>query len=79
MVPLSTRATVSRVRHNRSMKPMQDQLLRDMHVERTRLEDGRTLLLYSWPVRADAGDAPPQARDEPTLDPWSPEAGPADV
>lgn len=65
------------VRHNRPMEPKEDRLRRDMHVERTRLEDGRALLLYSWPVRTDAVAAPPS--EQPALDPWSPDAGPADV
>jgi hypothetical protein len=59
------------------MDPNADPLRRDMHVERLRREDGRTLLLYSWPERADA--VPLIAAGEPPLEAWSPDSGPADV
>jgi hypothetical protein len=69
--------TVAGVRHNRPMEPKVDPLRRDMHVERLSRDDGRKLLLYSWPERTDA--SPPTAAGEPRLEPWSPDSGPADV
>lgn len=60
------------------MQPKDDPLRPDMHVERLRREDGRALLLYSWPERTPAAVPPPGA-NAPAPDPWSPDSGPADV
>jgi hypothetical protein len=60
------------------MKAEADALRREMRVERIVRDDGRVLLLYSWPI------PPPDAaglrlRAAPPIRAWSPEAGPADV
>ena len=69
--------TAAGVRHNRPMEPKVDPVRRDMNVERLHREDGRTLLLYSWPVGTES--IPTSAADEPPLEPWSPESAQADV
>ncbi|MFN2418315.1 MAG: hypothetical protein ABR593_05245 [Candidatus Limnocylindria bacterium] len=55
-----------------------DALRREMRIERIEREDGRALLLFSWPDSSEE-PAPAARADEPILQPWSPEAGPADV
>lgn len=60
------------------MKRVPDVLRREMRVERFERDDGRVLLLYSWPTPPrDA--ARRDLREEPPIAAWSPEAGPADV
>lgn len=70
--------TAAGVRHNRPMDPKDDPLSRDMRVERLRREDGRALLLYTWPERTEE-TVPPPVADTPPPDAWSPDSGPADV
>ena len=60
------------------MKPEADALRREMRVERIVREDGRVLLLYSWPIPPPDA-AGPRLRKAPQSAPWSPETGPADV
>ncbi len=60
------------------MKPDADALRREMRVERIVREDGRVLLLYSWPVPP-PDTAGPAMRKGPQPAPWSPETGPVDV
>jgi len=55
-----------------------DALRRELRIERIVREDGRALLLFSWPARPEE-PAPAARADEPILEPWSPEAGPPDV
>jgi hypothetical protein len=55
----------------------EDPLRGRMQVERTRREDGRALLLYTWPAPIEPATAP--QTDEPPLEPWSPDSGPTDV
>lgn len=71
--------TLREVRYGtlRAMGPEQDRLQAEMAIERVQRDDGRLLLLYSWP-RPSARPARP-AGEAPPLEPWSPEAGPADV
>ena len=66
------------VRHNRPMDPKEDPLSRDMRVERVRREDGRALLLYTWPERSDAAVSTPAVAGTPA-DPAAPDPGRADV
>jgi hypothetical protein len=49
-----------------------------MRVERIVRDDGRVLLLYSWPIPPPDA-AGPRLRKAPPIAPWSPETGPADV
>lgn len=60
------------------MEEKEDAVRRDMRIERLRREDGRAVLLYSWPEHTDAVSPSPVA-NEPPLEPWSPDSGPADV
>ena len=60
------------------MKLDADALRREMRVERIVREDGRILLLYSWPAPPPDA-AGPRLRKAPRSAPWSPETGPADV
>ena len=55
-----------------------DALRHEMRVERIEREDGRTLLLFSWPTPTKDVAAGARA-EEPSMEPWSPDAGPADV
>ncbi len=66
------------VRHNRRMKREGDSLRQELVLERIRRQDGRTLLLYSWP-RKPADAQAPEAEDTPPLRPSAPEGGRADV
>lgn len=43
-------------------------------------EDGRYLIYYSWPQEDDEPDSPDAGRSpHPPAEPWTPQAGPADV